>query len=122
VTPYVSLWNTQKAMLLPHQKLISVPPAMVEKPIVAPCDIQTAVNSVTWTEANTMAGKAHFYLTLALAEPKVIAVWPWHGPSRYYTYAPPDPCQRGGIMVGGFDIAPVKSHWQFLARGLGFGQ
>jgi hypothetical protein len=119
---YVNLWNAQRAALMAHQKLVSVPPARVDKtPIQAPCDIQTAINSVTPGQASTEAGRAHFYLTLALAEPKVVAVWPWHGPSRYFFYTPPNPCDRQGIIVGGHDIPVVKDTWRFLARTIGFG-
>ena len=124
---YVNLWNTQKALLLPHQKLISVPPASVTfnqipQPGWPNCELSTAINAVPAQQQNAEAGRSHFYLTLALAEPKVVAVWPWHGPSRYFYYAPPDLCQRYGIFVGGFDLPPIKGHWQFLARSIGFGQ
>ena len=167
VTPYLSLWNTQKSLLLPHQKRSSVPPATIDRtPIQAPCDIQTAINSVTPTEANTKAAWAHYYLTIAMAEPKVVAVWPWHGPSRYFQDRTHRaiPCRRvnaaasssavmtsppsrvtgsssrapsgSGSSVRGqarrrrracrdgdnlcLDVENVSSHWQFLARSIGF--
>ena len=136
---FAPLWNAQKAALLPHQKLVMVPPATFEfSPIPPPnsnwanCEISTAASAVTAQQAAAVAAKASPYLTVALAEPRLVAIWPWHGFSRYYLYSYIDangnvlpianPCDRDGIYVGALDLPVVNNTWRFLARSIGFGQ
>jgi hypothetical protein len=135
---FLPLWNTQKSQLRPNQKLVIVPPATFEiSPIPPPnsnwpnCELSTAASYVTPQQDVAVAAKASSYLTVALAEPKLVAVWPWHGVSRYYQYSDPgpngtsipinNPCDRDGIYVGALDLPNVKNTWRFLARSIGFG-
>jgi Ricin-type beta-trefoil lectin domain-like len=132
ITPWMDLFNAQKAVLRPHQKLVVVPSAHVDfTPIPAPqwpnCEASTAIAAVSTQAQIDEAARSSFYLTAALAEPKVVAVWPWHGFTRHFQYTDVngnpivDPCQRGGIIVGGLDLPIIKNTWRYLARSIGFG-
>jgi hypothetical protein len=131
ILPWMNLFNAQKAALRPHQKLVVVPSASIAiAPIPQPgwpnCEVSTAVAAVPTQSQIDEAARSSFYLTAALAEPKVVAVWPWHGASRYFYYTEngmpiQDPCQRYGIFVGALDLPIMKNTWRYLSRSVGFG-
>ena len=128
----MDLFTSQKNALRPHQKLVVVPSAQIALDYwqYAPwpdCEISTAVGKVQPQWQIDEAARSSFYLAAALAEPRVIAVWPWLGETRYFRYADDygntivDPCQRDGIMLGANHLPIIKDTWRHLARALGFG-
>jgi Ricin-type beta-trefoil lectin domain len=124
---FMTLWNTQKSLLLPHQRLVIVPSAKITRdPVPYPYDPISAVIGTTPQEQANEAARADFYLTLALSEPKVVAVWPWHWPSRYAEYADANGNPVYGLdhvmmWIGAKDMPIMKEKWRFLARAIGFG-
>ncbi|MEO5822499.1 MAG: RICIN domain-containing protein [Vicinamibacteraceae bacterium] len=130
VTPWLGLFADQKYALRSHQKLIVVPSAHVDFTPISQwptCDITTAINAVQTQWQIDEAARSSFYLTAALAEPRVVAVWPWSGSSRYFEYLDSNgnlianPCLQGGIIVGGLDLSIIKNTWRYLSRSVGFG-
>jgi hypothetical protein len=120
---YLTEWNRQRSLLLPHQKIVAVAPGRVDVPTAqnpSPCDIPHAIATVDDGEEWLETTRADFRLALALAEPKTAALWVWHGPSRYANPNVP-PCTQEGVTVGTFDLPIVNMKWRFLSRAIGFG-
>jgi hypothetical protein len=120
---YLTEWNRQKSIMLPHQKIVAVAPGRVDVPmneVPSPCTIAQAIATVDSNEQYLETTRADYRLALALAEPKAVALWVWHGPSRYFRYDTP-PCAAEGVTVGTFDLPIVNAKWRFLSRAIGFG-
>lgn len=132
ITPWLALFTSQLNALRPHQKLVVVPSAQIALDYLqyAPwpdCEISTAIGKVQPQWQVDESWRSSFYLSVALAEPKVVAVWPWLGQSRYFDYVDgngnyiANPCLRNGIMLGANDLPIIKNTWRYLARAIGFG-
>jgi hypothetical protein len=121
---YLTEWNRQKSIMLPHQKIVAVAPGRVdvERARLDPpaCDIPQAISRVTTAEQWTETTRADYRVALALGEPKAVALFVWHGPSRYSDYSV-HPCDADGVTVGTFDLPILDMKWRFLSRALGFG-
>lgn len=128
---YMSLHNATLAHLEPHQRLIVVAPAYAEKspnpncipsgsdPCPDPWTNQPGSLDVPVTRVNELVDRAHFYMNVALSEPRTVAMLVWHGESRPF-YGDKQ-VLASGLIVGAFDMPTVKAKWRFLARALGFG-
>jgi hypothetical protein len=132
---YVSLWNAQRDALRPTQKLVAVAPAFIEKPVadpsadpplndptIAPQSSPQGPNVVTqqW-EQDATAGRADFYLEQALSDNRCVALFLWHGPSRWKWPKEPKNSPIQAVYIGTLDMPTVWAKWRFLGRALGFG-
>lgn len=69
----------------------------------------------TATDQSTLVGLVDYYASIAAADPKVVAMLPWHGD----TYIEGPSCTTG--FVGTLDMPQVLAKWKFVTKALGFG-
>jgi hypothetical protein len=107
-TPYMVVHNTLKANLLPNQKIVLTPWGSIERAA------SNGSVATTQAEQDTLAGRADFYINLALSEPRCVGLMVFTGQTQQF----PD---DNKTLIGTWDMPSVHAKWRFLMRALGFG-